>query len=184
MNRVVQNLLDMTRLESGTFKLNEDWCDVQDIIGVAVADFPEELQSRRLDIDVQQDLPLIKADFELLVQVLVNILDNAIKYSSQGTDIQITASCDEAAVLLGVGDRGPGILRQDRERVFEKFYRLRTAHPVSGTGLGLSICMAIVEAHGGSISVDDRPGGGSMFTISLPVERLDTAGLMSESEMP
>jgi two-component system, OmpR family, sensor histidine kinase KdpD len=184
MNRVVQNLLDMTRLESGTFKLNEDWCDVQDIIGVAVADFPEELQSRWLDIDVQQDLPLIKADFELLVQVLVNILDNAIKYSSQGTDIQITASCDEAAVLLGVGDRGPGILRQDRERVFEKFYRLRTAHPVSGTGLGLSICMAIVEAHGGSISVDDRPGGGSMFTISLPVERLDTAGLMSESEMP
>jgi two-component system sensor histidine kinase KdpD len=184
MNRVVQNLLDMTRLESGTFKLNEDWCDVQDIIGVAVADFPEELRSRRLDIDVQQNLPLIKADFELLVQVLVNILDNAIKYSNEGTDIQITASCDETAVLLGVGDRGPGILRQDRERVFDKFYRLRTAHPVSGTGLGLSICMAIVEAHGGSISVDDRPGGGSMFTISLPVERLDTAGLISESEMP
>ena len=183
MNRVVQNLLDMTRLESGTFKLNLDWCDVQDIIGVAVAEFPEELQSRQLDIDLQQDLPLIKADFELLVQVLVNILDNAIKYSGEGSDIRITASFDEAAVLLAVGDRGPGILRQDKERVFDKFYRLRTAHPVSGTGLGLSICKAIVEAHGGLIWVEDRPGGGSTFTISLPVERLDTAGLLSESEL-
>ncbi len=184
MDRLVRNLLDMARLESDSFRLKTEWCDVQDIIGVAVAEFPEELRSRRVDIDVQQDMPLIKADFELLVQVLVNLIDNAIKYSGEGTDVQIAVSCDESAVLLSVGDRGPGISRQAKERVFDKFYRLHATQRVGGTGLGLSICKAIVETHGGSIWVDDRPGGGSMFMISLPVERLDTAGLISESELP
>lgn len=182
MNRLVRNLLDMARLESGSFQLNEDWCDIEDIIGVAVSEFTDELEDRHLDMVIAPGLPLIKADFELMVQVLSNLIDNATKYSPEDGEIEITARSDDAAVVIGVGDRGPGIPDEEKSNIFDKFYRLKTSPQVSGTGLGLSICRSIVEAHGGSIRADNRAGGGSLFLVTLPVERLRPEDLLSESE--
>jgi len=182
MNRLVRNLLDMARLESGSFQLNEDWCDVEDLIGVAVSEFTDDLRDRNIEIVVAPGLPLIRADFELLVQVLSNLLDNAIKYSPEGSAVNITARSDDGAVVLGVGDRGAGIPDEEKTNIFDKFYRLKSSPQVSGTGLGLSICKGIVEAHGGSTLVQDRPGGGSLFLVSLPVERLRPEDLIRESE--
>ena len=182
MNRLVRNLLDMARIESGSFGLNEDWCDVDDIIGVAVSAFADEWKERDVKIEVEPGLPLIKADFKLMVQVLVNLIDNAIKYSPDGAQVKVSARNSDAGVILGVGDRGPGIPGDEKLLVFDKFYRMKTSPQVTGTGLGLSICLEIVEAHGGSIRVVDRPGGGSLFLIVLPVEVLRPEDLLSESE--
>jgi two-component system, OmpR family, sensor histidine kinase KdpD len=182
MNRLVRNLLDMARLESGSFRLNEDWCDIEDLIGVAASEFADELKGRHVDIAVAPGLPLIKADFELVVQVLSNLIDNAIKYSPEGSEVEITARSDNDAVVLGVGDRGAGIPDEEKGNIFDKFYRMKTSPQVSGTGLGLSICKGIVEAHGGSMLVKDRPGSGSLFLVSLPVERLRPEDLLRESE--
>ena len=182
MNRLVQNLLDMARLESGGFQLNEDWCDVQDIIGVAIAELSEESEARRINIVVHPALPLIKADFELLVRVLSNLIDNAIKYSPDGSQVEMSARNDDEAVAIRISDQGPGVTGEDKGKVFEKFYRLHTTRRVSGTGLGLTICKGIVDVHGGSIWVEDRPGGGSVFVVSLPVELLRPQDLLDESE--
>jgi two-component system, OmpR family, sensor histidine kinase KdpD len=182
MNRVVRNLLDMARLESGSFHLNAEWCDLQDVVGVATAEFTEELEGRPLLIDAESGLPLIKADFELLVQVLANLIDNAIKYSPDGSEVRIMARSDADAVLLGVDDKGPGVPDEDKPRIFDKFYRLKAPGLERGTGLGLSICRAIIEAHGGKITVDDLPAGGSRFLVMLPVDRLAPEDLLRESE--
>jgi two-component system sensor histidine kinase KdpD len=182
MSRLVRNLLDMARLESGTFRLNEEWCDVQDVFGVAIAEFREDMQGRRADIEVQPGLPLIKADFELLVQVVSNLVDNAIKYSPSGSEIRIVARSDVDAVVIAVEDSGRGVPEEDKAKIFDKFYRLKTPGLERGTGLGLSICRTIVEAHGGKIWVEDRAPEGSRFMITLPVERLAQEDLLSESE--
>ncbi|HEY5527374.1 MAG TPA: ATP-binding protein [Candidatus Anoxymicrobiaceae bacterium] len=183
MNRLVRNLLDIARIESGTVKLNLGWCDIPDIIGVAVSEYEEEWKMRPLEIQTQEDLPLIKVDCQLLSQVLSNLIDNAIKYSPQGSEVRIAASADENSVVLSVADRGQGISNQNREKVFEKFYRLQTPMNVSGTGLGLSICKGIVEAHGGGIRVEDNPGGGSVFVLTLPAERLRPEDILDEGAL-
>ncbi len=182
MSRLIGNLLDMARLEGGRVQLNEEWCDIQDIIGVALAEFSEEWKIRPLKIDVQSELPLIRVDFGFLVQVLVNLLDNAVKYSPQGGEAEIAAYEDEDKVVLVVGDSGPGIADKEKPRIFEKFYRISGVHHIAGTGLGLSICKGIVEAHKGVIWVEDRPGGGALFLISLPVAQLRTEDLLEKDQ--
>lgn len=182
MNRLVRNLLDMARLQSGSFQLNTVWCDLQDVIGVAIGEFSDELQERVVETAVETGLPLIKADFELLVQVLSNLVDNAIKYSAPGSGIKITARSDEDAVLLMVDDRGRGVPDEDKLRIFEKFYRLKAPGLEQGTGLGLSISKAIVEAHGGEIGVEDNQPAGSRFVVRLPVEKLATEDLLIEGQ--
>ena len=167
MNRLVNNLLDMTRVESGYLQLSKEWCDVQDMIGVA-ASRVEALRSRPLKI-VAPDLPLVPADFVLIEQVLVNLLDNAAKYSGGDSEISVTAALDREEVAITVADHGPGIPEEDRELVFDKFYRLRASRQIGGTGLGLTISKAIVEAHGGRIWVSGRPEGGTMVTFTLPL---------------
>jgi len=167
MERLVNNLLDMARLESGVLKLRKDWCDIQDIIGVAVSRC-DGLRGRTLKIDVEPGLPLVPVDFVLIEQVLVNILDNAIKYSPPEQDLKIHARRVEKMLEVSVTDHGPGIPEGDLERIFDKFYRLQASSQVTGTGLGLAICRAIVEAHDGCIWAANHRQGGAVITFRVP----------------
>ncbi|OPY71338.1 MAG: Sensor protein KdpD [Syntrophorhabdus sp. PtaU1.Bin050] len=169
LNRFIENLLDMVRLESGTLKLNMKWCDIQDIIGVVLRETQDTLQGHPLRIDIPPDAPSVTADFILIEQVLINLLENAAKYSLPGSAISISARCRDRTLFLTVADPGPPIPKAEQEHVFDKFYRLHSSKHTSGTGLGLSICRGIIEAHGGSIWVDSSPEYGNRFTFSLPV---------------
>ena len=168
MDRLVANLLDTARLESGMMQLKKDWCDVEDITGIALRRVAECIEGRPLFIHIPQELPLVKADCVLLEQVLVNLLDNACKYSAKDGEIVITASQEETMVQVAVADRGTGIPREDLAQIFDKFYRVQQPQSVSGTGLGLSICKGIIEAHGGKIRAENRPGGGTIMTFAIP----------------
>ena len=169
LNRFVGNLLDMTRLESGELRLAKEACDVQDLVGCARAALEVRLAGREVQVNLAQGLPLVPMDMVLMAQVLVNLLDNALKYSPIGSSIEITAGILARQLQLEVLDRGPGLPEPDLKRVFDKFYRLPVPEGTSGTGLGLSICKGIVEAHGGSIRVENRSGGGLRVVIRLPL---------------
>jgi two-component system sensor histidine kinase KdpD len=170
LNHLVGNLLDTARLESGMLQLRKDWCDIQDLIGVALRRSRQVVGDREFRIKMPEEVPLIKADFSLIEQVLVNLLYNAAQYSPPDSEISITVNREDGEIRVTVGDSGPGIAPEDRERVFDKFYRLYAPEHVSGTGLGLSICKAFIEAHGGRIWVEPNPEGGSLFIFSLPLE--------------
>jgi two-component system sensor histidine kinase KdpD len=119
-------------------------------------------------IKIPEELPLVSIDFALFGQALVNVIDNAIKYSSKNSQIDIDVTQAEKEVSIQISDRGIGIPEEDLERVFDKFYRVSRPESVTGTGLGLAICKGIVEAHGGTITAKNRPGGGTDITITLP----------------
>ena len=169
MNRFVSNLLDMARLESGMLKLKKDWCDLQDIIGVAINRLGDSLTNRPLDIKVQPNLPLVQGDYILIEQVLINLLDNALKYSQQGSKIVVTTQQRGNQLETAVANRGQGIPETDLSKVFDKFYRLDSPLQVSGTGLGLAICQGIIEAHGGLIWAKNNKLGGVTITFTLPL---------------
>ena len=169
MNRFVANLLDMARLESDTLRLKAEWCDIQDIVGVTLRDMRDTLGERRVAIDIPSDLPFVKADFALLEHVLINLLENAVKYSPPGKEISLAARSTGTELLVTVADQGQPIPKDERQHVFEKFYRLQYSGGTAGTGLGLSICKGIIEAHGGLIWVDPSSQPGNRFTFSLPV---------------
>ncbi|HUW64961.1 MAG TPA: sensor histidine kinase KdpD [Spirochaetia bacterium] len=171
MNRFLSNLLDMARLESGMLKLNKEWCDIQDIIGVAISRTGEPLASRPVKIDIEPGLPLVRADYILVEQVLINCLDNALKYSEAGSKVHISARRRGDRLEMAVADRGIQIPPEDLERVFDKFYRLHSPRQVSGTGLGLAICKGIIEAHGGTIEAANDPAGGVVIKFSLPLDK-------------
>ncbi|AJQ25828.1 sensor histidine kinase [Pelosinus fermentans] len=170
MNRLVVNLLDTARLESGMMQLKKDWCDIEDITGSALRRVGECIKGRALLVNIAPDLPMIKADCVLLEQVVVNLLDNACKYSVQGSEIVITASQDTSVIQVSIADRGIGIPTENLMQIFDKFYRVEQLKTVNGTGLGLSICKGIIEAHGGTIQAENRPGGGTVMTFILPWE--------------
>ena len=174
MNSLIEKMLDMARLESGALSPTFDWCDMQDLIGTAVAAQESLLAGREVTIDVPEGLPLVRCDFVLVERVLSNLLDNAAKYSPPGTPLEITARHTDGAVELAVLDRGPGIPPAEREAIFGKFYRLKHPGGPGGTGLGLSIAQGIIQAHGGRVWVEDRPGGGgtrAVFTLPLGEEQ-------------
>jgi two-component system sensor histidine kinase KdpD len=168
LNRLVGNLLNMTRLESGAIHLRLEPCDIQDSIGAALDQLEERLGKTPVNVKIPEELPLISLDFSLFGQVLINVLDNAVKYSPKDAQIDIDVIQTEKKIMIQVGDRGIGIPEEDLERVFDKFYRVSRPENVTGTGLGLSICKGIVEAHGGSITAKNRPGGGTIISITLP----------------
>lgn len=175
LNRLVDNLLDMSRLQSGRLKLNSDWCDVSDLIDVSIKRVEKELANHDLVVDIAPNLPLIRLDFVLMEQVLVNLLHNAAVHTPPSVRIRVTASVDGKELVLSVADRGPGLALADLERVFDKFYRA-PGMTSGGTGLGLSICKGLVEAHGGTIIAENRPTrGGARFTIRLPITELPDA---------
>jgi two-component system, OmpR family, sensor histidine kinase KdpD len=170
LNRLVGNLLNMTRLEAGAMHINLEPYDVQDAIGAALEQLGERARTRPVTVEIASDLPMVWMDFGLIVQALVNLLDNAIKYSRPETPIEVHARLSADRIQIEVCDRGMGIPPDDLQRVFDKFYRVQRPESVSGTGLGLAICKGIVDAHGGTIQATLRPGGGTEFRIDLPVE--------------
>jgi len=168
LNRLVSNLLDMTRLESGNVKPRLDWCDPADLINVALRQNERELARHKVTLSLQPPLPLLKIDFVLIEQALNNLLLNAAHYTPAGTTVEVKASATPDELTISVADHGPGLPPESLTQVFEKFYRVPGA-PTGGTGLGLSIVKGLVEAHGGRVEVRNRPGGGAEFSIHLPV---------------
>jgi len=169
LNRLVGNLLDMSRLEAHSLKLKREPYDVQDVIGVARAQLRDRLAGRDIRIELPPDLPLVSLDMVLFAQVLVNLLDNAVKYSDQGTPIEIRACHRPDRLILEVADHGIGIAEEAIPHIFEKFYRAQGANGRGGSGLGLSICQGIVESHNGTIRAQNRKEGGTCFIIELPL---------------
>lgn len=168
LNQLVGNLLDMTRLEAGALSIRLEPSDVQDVIGAALEQVGARLQDRELRVRVPSDLPLARLDFVPIVQVLVNLLDNALRYSPPGTPIDVNARTAGQNIEIEVADRGPGLPPEELEHIFDRFYLLQRPAGGGGTGLGLSICKGIVEAHGGAIRVQNRAHGGASFVIVLP----------------
>ncbi len=168
LNRLVENLLDMSRLESGRLQPKREWCDIREIIGVAAQRLTTCLAERVLTIDVQPDLPLVKLDFVLIEQVLANLLDNTCSYTPPGTHIFIAARERGGFCELSVSNDGPPIPDADLERIFDKFYRVPGA-AVTGTGLGLPISRGLVEAHGGTLTAENHHADGVRFIIRLPM---------------
>jgi two-component system, OmpR family, sensor histidine kinase KdpD len=169
LNRLVGDLLDMTRIEAGALKVMWEPCDVEDLIGAATEQLERRLQSRSLTIDVPPDMPLVPMDFVLMERVLVNLLDNALKYAPADRPVELAARVEGPEVRFEVADRGPGVPAADLSRMFDKFYRVQQHGSAGGTGLGLSICKGIVEAHGGWIWAQNREGGGMVISVALPL---------------
>jgi two-component system sensor histidine kinase KdpD len=176
LNRLVGNLLSMTRIESGAIKLHLEPSDVQDLIGTALEQLGKRAAEHEIKINVPEDFPLVPMDFTLMVQVVVNVLENAIKYSPKGSLIEVSASLVDDKACLQIADRGVGIPAEDVRRVFDKFYRVQRPESVSGTGLGLSISKGIVEAHHGNISAHVRAGGGTLVHVELPLHAKQAKG--------
>jgi two-component system sensor histidine kinase KdpD len=170
LNRLVGNLLDMTRLESGAMHVKRDACDLQDLVGSSLEEIGPRLGNRSITVEVPDTLPLVSMDFVLIQRVLVNVIDNGLKYSPSDSPIEIRAQMAGAFVEITVADHGVGIPQEDLTRIFDKFYRVQRPDNVNGTGLGLAIGKGIVDAHGGFISAENRQGGGTIITIALPVE--------------
>lgn len=175
LNSFVSNLLDMSRLEAGAIGLRADWQDVDDLVGSALAAVGRRVGKRPLVVNVPEDLPMIRADFVLLTQALVNVVDNALHHAPGDTPVTVTAARSGEGIEIAVEDQGPGIPEADRERVFEKFYRVRRGDRTSGTGLGLAICRGLVEAHGGRVRAESAPGGGARIVLTLPSGRPDAS---------
>lgn len=167
LSRLVNNLLEMTRLEAGSVEVKRDWHPLEEIVGAALTRLESLLGTRPVAINLPRDLPLIAVDDVLLEQVFINLLENAHKYTPPESEIQIQAVVLDKHVVIEVADRGPGVTPGDEQRIFEKFYR-GNMEEVRGAGLGLPICRAIVAAHGGRIEAMNRPGGGAVFQIHLP----------------
>lgn len=182
MNRILVNLLDTARLESGMLQLKNDWCDIEDVIGSALHQLAEQLKDRPLTVSIPDDTPLLRADSVLIGQVIVNLVDNALKYSPPGSGIELRVSSVSGSLQVAIADHGPGIPDADLPHIFDKFYRAqRKTGNVPGTGLGLSICKGIVEAHGGAIWAENA-GGGAIISFSLPLGENKTGEPPPESE--
>lgn len=154
----------------GTLKLSQKPCEMRDIIGASLQQMAGSLRNRRISVEISDALLNASIDFSLMIKVLVNLLDNAVKYSPPDSPIEIRADEVEHRVEVQIADRGFGIPLQDLLLVFDKFYRVQRPQKIGGIGLGLSICKAIIEAHQGEIRIENRPGGGTLVKIALPVE--------------
>jgi two-component system sensor histidine kinase KdpD len=174
MTRMVTNLLDMVRVESGALTMHRAWIPVEEVIGVARLRLDPLLADRAVQVELPTDPLLVFADEILLEQVLVNLLENAVRYTPPRSPIQIAAFTSGPEVIVEVADRGPGVPEGERETVFRKFYRVapggRTGGLTAGTGLGLAICRGVISAHGGRIWVEPHEGGGASFRFALPRE--------------
>ena len=170
LNRLVGNLLSMTRLESGHVKAKIDWCDVADLVQVTLKEIAKDLAQHKVTVGMAEGLPLVRMDFVFMQQVLTNLLLNAAVYTPPGTAVQVNAAVEADTLALTVADNGPGLPPDALPLIFDKFYRAPAA-PAGGTGLGLAIVKGFVEAQGGQVKAENRPGGGAVFTIRLPLTK-------------
>ena len=169
MDRLVNNLLYMTRLEAGALQVHKEWLPLDEVVGAALVRLEDRLGGRTIKTQLSPDLSLVPLDGVLIEQVLMNLLDNALKYAPMNTPIELSARASDGEVTIEVADRGAGVPPGDEQRIFDKFYRAAPSE-TRGVGLGLTICRGIVEAHGGRIWAENRPDGGARFRFTLPVQ--------------
>jgi two-component system sensor histidine kinase KdpD len=169
LNRLIANLLDMTRLESGAVDVRRGWHPIEELIGAALGRLEPALDGRPVKVTVTPGTPLVALDDVLVEQALFNLADNAIKYSPAGSPIDIGADASADMLSITVADRGSGLPAGQEESVFEKFARGARQGEPGGIGLGLAIVRGIAAAHGGSVRAAGRPGGGTVFTLTLPL---------------
>jgi two-component system, OmpR family, sensor histidine kinase KdpD len=172
LNRVVDNLLDMNRLESGVIRPKREWCDVRELLQSAVDIERESINGRDIRLDVPEKIPLALVDHTLIEQAVAKLLANSGSHTPPRLPIEIDAEYKNDQLLISVSDRGPGIPIESADRLFEKFYR-GDDRKTGGLGLGLSIARGLIEAHGGRLTAENRDGGGARFTIRLPVRVTD-----------
>jgi K+-sensing histidine kinase KdpD len=169
MERLITNLLDMTRMESGAIALKREWQPLQEVVGSALRHLDRRLRGREITTDVAPDLPLVQIDSVAIEQVLINLVDNAVEHTPPATPIEIRAHAQDGAVAVEVADRGPGLPPGAETRVFEKFFRAHSAEGRHGIGLGLAIARGLVQLHGGQIHAVNRPAGGAVFDFTIPI---------------
>jgi len=167
LERLVANLLDMTRLEAGSVEPRREWVPVLEVVGTALARVERALEGRPVKVEVADDFPLLSVDPILLQQLLVNLLENAARYTPQGSAVEVAATREGGSLVVEVSDRGPGIPPGEEEHIFERFQR-GSGQGVPGAGLGLAIARAIAQVHRGQLSGANRPGGGASFRLVLP----------------
>lgn len=165
----VENLLNMSRLESGVVQPRLKWCDVEELLYPLVQRIQKEATTHHIQVNIAPGLPLVKLDQGFIEQSMYNLLRNATIYTPEHTTIRVTAHCENGLLTLEVADEGAGFPEAEIDKVFDKFYRLKNSK-TGGSGLGLSIVKGFVEAHGGTISLRNREQGGAVFTITIPVE--------------
>jgi two-component system sensor histidine kinase KdpD len=168
LDRLVHNLLEMSRLQSGEVKINLEWHVLEEVIGCALARLEGQLPGHPVSVSLPPDLPLVQIDALLLERVVINLLENAMKYTPPGTPVEISGRLQDQELLVTVADKGPGLPVGQEERIFEKFYQVAPGS-ARGAGLGLTICRSIIEAHGGRINAANRPGGGAVFSFTIPL---------------
>jgi two-component system sensor histidine kinase KdpD len=169
LTRLVSNLLAMTRVESASVSPKKEWVPIEEVVGAALARLGERVAGRAVDVRIPRDFPLVPVDPILIEQVFLNLVENALTHTPAGTPVEVVARRQGAAIEVEVLDRGPGLPAGADSRLFTKFFRGPGAPP-GGSGLGLAICRGMVAAHGGSIEGFDRPGGGAVFRVRLPIE--------------
>jgi two-component system, OmpR family, sensor histidine kinase KdpD len=168
MSELVNKVLEMVRLQSGSVQLQLEWHPLEEVVGSALRRLKSRLAEHPVSVDLPEELPWLSFDASLIGEVLVNLVENAVKYTPAGTTIEIRAEIGSDQVIVEVADRGPGLSPGSERQVFEKFYRAQSEGSQGGVGLGLAICLAIVEAHGGRIWAENRADGGASFKFSLP----------------
>jgi len=184
MNALVNNLLDMARLQAGDVKLNRQWQPLEEVVGSALKAREQQLSSHRIHVALPPDLPLLEFDAVLIERVFCNLLENAAKYTPPGSEIRIEARIEGYEVQISVSDNGPGLPPGKEEAIFEKFTRGEKESVTPGVGLGLAICRAIVEAHKGRIWAENIPAGGARFIFTLPRGMPPTLTDFLEDERP
>jgi two-component system sensor histidine kinase KdpD len=172
LNRLLDNIMQMSKLDAGASQPNKQWHVIEEIVGSALRRVDRQLAGHTVTLDIPVDLPLIWVDGLLMEQLLVNLLENASRYTPEGASILVTARAENDRLRLVVADNGPGLPAGDEEKIFEKFYRVSPlADGGRGSGLGLAICRAIARVHGGDVTASNRPTGGAEFVVRLPLAK-------------
>jgi len=169
LGRLVDQLLDVSQIEGGNLRIDREWHELPALLADAVDGIAALYGARRIDCHLPPEAPLLFVDYDRFIQVLHNLLDNACRCAPQASVVNVDAAWTEREVAIGVADRGPGVRPLEREHIFKRFYGSGRTGATRSIGLGLAICRGIVESHGGSIWVEDRPGGGSVFRFTLPL---------------
>lgn len=168
LNHIVDNLMNMSRLESGNLEPKFDWCEVHELVRSALNRLEEEFRKHPVVVDIPADLPIVRLDFGLIEQALYNLLQNIAFHTPENTKATIKAFFKDGILDIIISDNGPGFKEEDRQKAFEKFYRSPGARS-GGLGLGLSIALGFVQAHGGDITIENNKSGGAKFTLRMPV---------------
>lgn len=178
LNRLVENLLDLSRIEGGALKPEKEWYPIDELLRDVVVRMQPLFQGRRVTTSIPDNLPPVELDYMMIDQVVTNLIENALHYAPANSPLEIGVSMAATELFVSIADRGPGIPVSDLERIFDKFYRVmdrtRPTGAVGGTGIGLSVCRGLIEAHGGRIWAANRQDGGALFCFSLPLQQTGT----------